>query len=222
MIPEKSCRVLLLVVLSAFVSFIPARAALAQDSSPSTQTASGPPRESEVNLDAQLYLILATNKDIEEGAIPVSLNSIVKQLRESLTFKHYGLAATMVNRVRNNGHLDVSWIGGPFVLPASTLTSNPSLSQFTAVVRVVTDENGKEVIRLNDFRFGTRVPLVMSQPGATVASTGAGVIPMISYEPIGLRTDISVREGVPVVAGTLNMGPSGDALIVVIAARRAN
>jgi hypothetical protein len=30
-----------------------------------------------------------------------------------------------------------------------------------------------------------------------------------------------MREGVPVIAGTLNMGPSGDAIVVVITARRA-
>jgi hypothetical protein len=28
-------------------------------------------------------------------------------------------------------------------------------------------------------------------------------------------------EGVPVIAGTLNVGPSGDAIIVVISAKRA-
>ena len=222
MILEKSCRAFLLVALSAFVSFVPARAALAQDSSPSTQAAPALPRESEVNLDAQLYLILATNKDVEEGTIPLPLNPIVKQLRESLTFKHYALAGTMVNRVRNNGHLDVSWIGGPFLVPPSTMTTNPSLSQFTAIVRLVSDENGREVIRLDEFRFGTRVPIVVGQSGPTVASTGVAPLPIISYEPIGLRTDISIHEGVPVIAGTLNMGPSGDALIVVIAARRAN
>ena len=58
--------------------------------------------------------------------------------------------------------------------------------------------------------------------GPTVASTGGTALPVISYEQIGLRTDISIHEGAPVIAGTLNMGPSGDALIVVIAARRAN
>ena len=32
---------------------------------------------------------------------------------------------------------------------------------------------------------------------------------------------LSRREGVPVIAGTLNMGPSGDAIVVVITARRS-
>ena len=32
------------------------------------------------------------------------------------------------------------------------------------------------------------------------------ILATINYESIGLRTDISMREGAPVVAGTLNMG----------------
>ena len=32
---------------------------------------------------------------------------------------------------------------------------------------------------------------------------------------------ISMREGVPVIAGTLTMGPTGDAIVVVVTARRA-
>ena len=219
MIPFKSYRVFLFVLLSAVIGIVSARVTLAQDSSPSQQT----PRENQTNLDAQLYLILATNRDVDEGAMPVALAPIVKQLRESFTFKHYALAATLVNRVRTGGRLDVSWVGGPCLVPSSPMTSNPSFSQFTAFVNLVPDENGHEIVRLNDFRFGTRVPIVVGQAGGpTVASTGAASLPVIQYEQIGLRTDISIHEGAPVVAGTLNMGPSGDALIVVIAARRAN
>jgi hypothetical protein len=42
--------------------------------------------------------------------------------------------------------------------------------------------------------------------------------PIINYESTGLNTDISMREGEPVVVGTLNIGPSGDAIILVMSA----
>ena len=214
-------RVFLFVLLSAVISITAAPATLAQDSNQPTQT-KPEFRHDEINLDAQLYLILATNRDVEEGAMPLPLGPIVKQLRESLTFKHYALAATLLNRVSSGGRLEVSWVGGPFLVPSSPMTTNPSFSQFTAGVKVFVDESGREVVRLNDFRFGTRVPVVVGQAGPTAASTSGTPLPVITYEPVGLRTDISIHEGAPVVAGTLNMGPSGDALIVVIAARRAN
>ena len=42
----------------------------------------------------------------------------------------------------------------------------------------------------------------------------------MNYENTGLATDISIREGEPVIVGTLNVGPSGDAIILVVSAKR--
>jgi len=179
-------------------------------------------REDDVNLDTQLYLILATNRDVEDGRMPSTLEPVMKRLHDSLPFKHYTMAGTFLNRVRNTGRLDVSWVGGPFLVPASATTNNPSFSQFTAGVKLSTDESGRAAVRMNDFRFGARVPIVTSRAAVSNASTGETLLPVINYEPIGLRTDISMREDVPVIAGTLNIGASGDAIVVVIAVKRAN
>src|SRR5437016_9179978 len=181
-----------------------------------------PQKEEDVNLDTQLYLILATNRDVEDGRMPSTLEPVMKRLHESLPFKHYTLAGTFLNRVRNTGGLDVSWVGGPFLVPASAATNSPSFSQFTAGVKLSTDESGREVVRMHDFRFGARVPTVTSRAAVSNASTGEALLPVINYEPIGLRTDISMREDLPVIAGTLNIGASGDAIVVVIAVKRAN
>lgn len=208
-------RVLFFVLVCA-VALMAAPATFSQDSSQSLRAAV---REDDTNLDTQLYLILATNRDIEERKGPASLDPIMKRLAESLSFKHFSLSGTFLNRVRNNGRLDVSWVGGPFYVPASSMTSNPTFSQFTALVKLITEDN-REVVRMTDFRFGLRVPIVSGQPGPTSASTAA-LLPVVNYEPIGLRTDISMSEGVPVIAGTLYMGPSGDALVVVVSAKRA-
>jgi hypothetical protein len=194
-------------------------ATFAQDSSQGVRSALA--RDDETNLDTQLYLILATNRETEDGKMPVALDSVMKRLHESLTFKHYSLAGTFVNRVRNGGRVDVSWVGGPFLVPANSMTSNPSFSQFTALVKLSADQGGLEVVRMNDFRFGSRVPIVSAPANVTTASTIGAVLPAVNYEPIGLRTDISMREGMAVVAGTLHMGPSGDAIVVVVAARRS-
>jgi len=179
-------------------------------------------KEEDVNLDTQLYLILATNRDVEDARMPSTLEPVMKRLHDSLPFKHYTLAGTFLNRVRNTGRLDVSWVGGPLLVSASAATNNPSFSQFTALVKLSTDESGREVVRMNEFRFGARVPIVTSRAAVSNASTGETLLPVINYEPIGLRTDISMREDVPIIAGTLNIGASGDAIVVVIAAKRAN
>ena len=214
-------RIILLVC--AIVISAGAQAALAQEPTPPQKTANALPREDETNLDTQLYLILATNRESEDGRIPNALQPVITRLRESLGFKHYSLAASFLNRVRHNGHLEMTWVGGPLLAPASSPMGNPSFNEFTAGrVRLEKDANGHEVIQIIDFRFGSRVPIVTAQTTTTNASTNAfGGFPVINYQPVGLRTDISMSEGVPVIAGTLNVGPSGDAIIVVVSAKRA-
>lgn len=209
-------RALIFVLLCA-VLFITAQAAMGQGE-PARPTAQ---KDDDANLDIQLYLILASNREVEDSKLPAALDPVVKRLRDSLPFKHYNLTGTFLNRVKNNGRLEVSWVGGPFPIQGSPAQSNPSFSQFTSGVRLVGDP-GQEIVRLNEFRFGTRVPIITGPIGPTNASTSSAGFPSINYEQIGLRTDLTMREGSIVIAGTLNVGPSGDAIVVVVSARRAN
>jgi hypothetical protein len=167
-------------------------------------------------------LIVATNSEVDDGKLPSSLDSVIKQLRASLPFKNYRLAATLVNRVRNEGRLDLRWIGGPFNVQTGTAAASnvtPSFSEFKVQqVKLARNSEGQPVVHMLRFSFGARIPIVT---GTTVAQSGTG-FPAINYETTGLNTDISLREGEPVVVGTLNAGPSGDAIILVVSAKRTN
>lgn len=201
-------RVLTLILLALFLACGSARAQTAQTQS----------KEDETNLDTQLYLIVGTNQEVVESKLPAALDPVVKQLRATLPFKNYRLAATLINRVKNDGRLNLSWIGGPL---ASTLGTSPittpSFSQFNVrQVRLVTNNDGEPTVQMAGFNFGARIPIQVS---GAIAANGA-VAPNFSYENTGLATDISMREGEPVVVGTLNVGPSGDAIILVVSAKR--
>ena len=172
----------------------------------------------EANLDTQLYLIVGTNGEVDDARMPASLDSVIKQLRATLPFKNYRLAATLINRVKNEGRLELSLIGGPFAsATGATSTATPSFSQFKVrQVKLLRNSEGAQVVQMLGFNFGARVPI--QTPGA-IAATGA-VAPVISYESTGVATDISMREGEPVIVGTLNVSPSGDAIILVVSAKR--
>ena len=175
-------------------------------------------KDDETNLDTQLYLIVATNQDVDDSKLPASLDGVIRQLRASLPFKNYRLAATLVNRVKNDGHLDLRWIGGPFATPSGSASSvTPSFSEFRVQsVKLVMNGQGQQVVRMTKFSYGARIPI---QTGTAIASNGPAA-PILNYENTGLNTDISMREGEPVVVGTLNAGPSGDAIILVVSAKR--
>ncbi|HKP35803.1 MAG TPA: hypothetical protein VJT71_03005 [Pyrinomonadaceae bacterium] len=210
-------RLAVCLVIVCAIAALATTAAFAQESQ---QTSSVAPRESDANFETQLYLILATNRDAPEGKMPVVLQPVLNRLHETLSFKHYSLAASFLNRVKHNGRLEMTWVGGPLLAPAASPMGNPSFNQFTAVVRMVSEENGRQLVRMEDFRFGSRVPIITAQINPSSASTNATSYPTINYESVGLRTAISMAEGVPVIAGTLIVGPSGDAIIVVISAKR--
>lgn len=189
-------------------------ASQSSDSSPQKET-----RDDESNLDTQLYLLIATNQDVSDAKLPSSLAPVLAQLRASLPFKNYRLAATLINRVKNEGRLSLQWLGGPLLPSAAASENTPSFNEFKVNhVKLSVDASGRDIVRMDGFRFGARIPI---QTGTAVASNGPAV-PVINYENTGLNTDISMREGEPVVVGTLNVGPSGDAIILVMSARRSS
>ena len=186
----------------------------------SAQTQTQPAdRNDETNLETQLYLIIGTNQDVDNAKLPAVLESVVKELRATLPFKNYRLATTMINRVKNGGRLDLSWVGGTLSTAIGAASNaTPSFSQFKVrEVKLVRNADNQPVVQMLGFNFGARIP-IQTATGA-VAANGA-VAPVIAYENTGVSTDISMRESEPVIVGTLNIGPSGDAVILVVAARR--
>jgi hypothetical protein len=193
---------------------------LAQSSDQTHQGTKTESKDEETNLDTQLYLLVGTDQDVANAKLPATLDGVLKQLRSSLPFKNYRLAATLINRVSNYGSLNLRWIGGPLLPTGGAVSSStPSFNEFR-VTRVVLAQNaeGQQVVRMEGFNFGARIPI---STASVVASNGNSV-PQFNYENTGLGTSISMRDGEPVIVGTLNVGPSGEAIIVVMSARKTN
>lgn len=130
-------------------------------------------RSDETNLDTQLHLLIASHQDSADGKLPASLDPVLKQLRASLPFKNYRLAATLVNRVRNDGRLYLQWAGGPLVSSAAATASTPGFNEFkVTTIKFVTDTEGRHIVRMEGFRFGARIPI---QTGIAIASNAPSV-----------------------------------------------
>ena len=174
--------------------------------------------QDEINLDTQLFLLVGSNQDTGDSNLPSSLDGVLRQLRATLPFKNYRLAATLLNRVKNEGRLDLSWIGGPLAATAGPAPAQtPSFSNFNVgLVKLIPASNGQQMVQMQKFNFGARIPIQVS---GAIAANGT-VSPNFNYERTGVATDISMREGEPVIVGTLNVGPSGDAIILVVSAKR--
>jgi len=210
----KNRRALYLTVCAALCLMLATLSVQAQTNNP----AQAETKDDETNLETQLYLILGTNQDVADSKLPTSLDPVIKELRAALPFKNYRLAATLINRVKNDSRLSLSWVGGTLASATpNTPSLTPSFSQFNVrQVRVVRNNAGQHIVQMLGFNFGARIPIQVS---GAIAANGA-VAPAFNYENTGLATDISMRESEPVIVGTMNIGPSGDAIILVVAAKR--
>jgi hypothetical protein len=208
MIFTKGLRVIFFALCCALMS-LAAPLALAQDSSSSLPLFE--------NFDTEVYLVSASNERAGETPLPASLDQVAKQLRATLQFKNYSLAGTMINRVKNNGSLSLTWIGGPRLAPPSSLPGSPTLGQLAIGQLKVFDSAGGPTVQISRFSFGAQVPI---QTGTNMAPTGTNSAPVIAYEHVGITSDFSVRPDQPTIVGTLTVSGTGDAIIVILCARR--
>lgn len=212
---QKIYRSMLIVTLMVTGALACSTRALAQ-SEQSSQASSRVKSDDASGLEIQLHLIVARKTaDGEDEKLPPAFDAVIKQLKSTFSFKSYRLATTLLNRVRNGGRLSLRWVGSPLLASAAATATTPGFNEFNIQgVKLIQDDSGRDVVQMSNFNFGTRIPIQTSSLAATA------VAPVVQYENTGITTDISMREGEPTIVGTLNVGPSGDALIIVVMARR--
>jgi len=157
------------------------------------------------NIDVTIYLMSALGQPAG-GVVPPELESVVKQLKNTFSYKGYQLIDTQVIRVRAGQGGEASG-----VIEGPSVDGNKAISQIKfRSASVSTDEKGR-AIRIDGFRVGLRVP---------VASAGLGAgQKQYQYLDTGITTDVDIREGQKVVVGKANMDGSDRASIVVLMAK---
>src|SRR5207237_567966 len=82
--------------------------------------------ENAIGLEVQLHLLVATKSPTgDEEKLPASLDAVIKQLRSTFNFKSYRLAATLLNRVKNNGRLSLRWAGNQLLQTSAATNATP-------------------------------------------------------------------------------------------------
>ena len=178
-----------------------------------------PVRRDDVNYDVQLYLVTASNEQSERtgSQLPPSLDATIKQLRMSLPYTNFRLATTFLNRVKDNGTLELKGVGGA-LMPSQIGPSSPSFYDFSLFqVKMEMDAEGQPFIRIARFRFGLRMPIVTGTARVEGSDVGS---PIIQYEPVGINTELSLREGTPTVVGTMTTSRPNESLILLLSVKK--
>ena len=164
-----------------------------------------PPAIAAPSIEFQLHLIAASQTSMEKATMPPGLDAVVTQLKATLKYTNYRYLTTLSSRVRDGGTIEASGaIDTPFQLP-NLSTRSSSYNYAVLNVGIVDDASGR-AFQTRQFRFTLSVPVQLGND--------------VQYRDIGLKTDLSVREGENAVVGTANVGGSDTAIIIVVNAKK--
>jgi len=163
------------------------------------------PKIIEPSFDVVLQTVVASNDTGNKSVVPPSLANVVKKLKTDFPFSAYHLSATYMQRVSNRGNFDsrsVSYASEP----------NKNLAVFSewSIVGVesVTDETNQDIVQIQNFKFGQRVPITTSN-GTTV------------YEPVGLSTRFSLAKNTPTIIGSVTTSNPDELMFVILTVKSA-
>jgi hypothetical protein len=191
----------------------------AQEESAPTESRSTQSRQREdIDLEVQLQILIGANGAASSTRLPSSLEGTLRQLRSTLPFESYRAGAAFLYRVRNGRSIDARGTGNVMQVAQINNPYTPSFYRITLrPVELRQGAGGREMVNVNEFTFGLRVPLTTSY-----ASAGAGspAQPVVQYEETGVTTGLTIAEGEPVAVGTIYFGSANEAIVVVLTVKR--
>lgn len=154
-------------------------------------------------IEFRVHILVASNEETA-GRYPAELSDVVKQLQSTLGMKSVTLMGSQVVRGRE-GNWD-TWNKGvaDFKFPGDTQASkNPVFYNYN--IRQVTLDSaaGQPRVQVGEFAMNMKVPLSIGPDKLT-------------YEDIGFKSPVTLRDGDKVVVGTTNIADKS--IVVVISA----
>lgn len=164
-----------------------------------------PPRP---NIELHMHVLIASNTSGSTGGttgqIPGELKDVLAQLRETLSYRNYELATSVVQRLtetqrglRGKGTAQNYWAP----TPAGTVDVQYEYSINS--VTLASSSTGAAIVQIGEFTFTTGLTLATKVNNSTQ-----------------LQTALNLRDGEKVVVGTATLGDR--ALIVVLTAKLVN
>ncbi|KAF0249634.1 MAG: hypothetical protein FD167_967 [bacterium] len=168
------------------------------------------PEKLPANLEFQLHIIAASRSGKEKGQVPKNLEDVITQLQSTLQYTSYRYITGIFNRVQDGKGLEANG-STDSILPSSETAAKAYYQYTLRDIRLSIDASGSEVVQINKLNFGMRTPLVSTKKDGSNT---------IDYKDSGINTGLSLREGEKVVVGTVNIGTSDDAIILVISVKK--
>ncbi|HEX6279622.1 MAG TPA: hypothetical protein VFZ49_06340 [Pyrinomonadaceae bacterium] len=160
------------------------------------------------SYEATLFVLVGSDDSSQRGDLPRSLDTVSKQIRDSFSFRNYRLMNTYYGRLADSGSLDYKSVSS---LKTSTELDSPTFLDWQ-LAKFQANAAGSNVLNVELFRFGARVPVHISNPGRPEAS-----IPVTNYESVGLTLNkLSLKPNSPTLIGTISLPRTTGTIFLVM------
>ena len=173
------------------------------------------PAPIDASYEATLHVLIGSDDSSQRGDLPKSLDGVAKQIRENFAFSNYRLMNTYYGRLANNGSLEYKSVSS--LKNVSTELDSPTFLDWQlANFHVEPATSGKSSLSIQMFRFGARVPIVVSRVG----TDDAKAVPITNYESVGLTLNrLGINENSPTLVGTISLPRTTGTVFLVMTVR---
>ncbi len=148
-------------------------------------------------VELRMHVLLASNVAGGANQVPAGLKDVVNQLEPTLSFKHYQLLTSIIQRTKERITTDPTYIRseGSVLVPGATAPLNYHYNLQAGSLKLRLDLSGSMSVQLDGFQF------VIDGQGER------GIV----------RSDVSVRDGERIVVGTTSL--QDKSLVLVLTAK---
>jgi hypothetical protein len=165
------------------------------------------------SLVLQYYLLVGSNGGGESPALPSGLGAVAREIRANLLVNQVRVGATFQHRADGGGRLEIKGVAASvFTSAAPNSQGAPTFYESNTSQLKIVGDGAQSVLQLDSFRFGLRIP---------IQTVGAGGVPNVNYESVGIAGGVSIPLGEPTVVGSLSVGRPDETLILVLLVKRA-
>jgi hypothetical protein len=160
-----------------------------------------PPRP---GIEFHVHLLVGTNDERVTNNFPAPLGDVVKQLRSTLGHKNFSvMGSQMLRSKEGRGDVYNKGVADLKLTDAALAASNPVFYEYHLRSFSLDAAGGPTRVQVDDFNMSLRVPLLLSPDKVT-------------YQDVGFRNPVALREGERVVVGTTSVGDKS--IVVVLSA----
>jgi hypothetical protein len=168
------------------------------------------------NVELTAYLLAATPRAEESGALPSELEKIAAELRKIFRYQSLRVLDTIVMRVAAGGVARAATVTSS-LLTVPGLALPPSRLTLEAFNVMVSLRGERKLIRVQPLQLNGVVSLPAS---ASTTDPQQPVVPAsLSQQNVGFDTNLDIPDGQKVIVGKANLGTTENALILVLGAR---